>query len=212
MVACTPGGSMELRSDRTLIRLWRRSDDDIADHWPSYNDPIEPLWNLPRAASSSDFWAGAYTPYEREAWSVESRDGRLIGRISLREIDRRASQARLGVTFGAPYVSRGLGTEALACFLRYYFLDLHFAVMVLDVAAPNERAVRCYLRLGFEYVGSDWRQAGSSFDRRVLERTSYRHLSRFFSPDRRGLMVEFYEMRLDRERWLTYTQPHYATP
>jgi RimJ/RimL family protein N-acetyltransferase len=88
---------------------------------------------------------------------------------------------------------------------------MRFSAKLLDVAAPNERAVRCYQRLGFMYVASDWRQAGSGFDRRVLERTSYRHLARFFNPERRGLLVEFYEMRLEYERWLAYAQAHYAT-
>jgi RimJ/RimL family protein N-acetyltransferase len=202
---------MELQTVRTAIRPWRRSDDEIADRWPPYGDPLETLWNLPRSFNSTDFWPGSFTgPYEREAWAVESHDGRLMGRISLREIDRRVPQARLGVTFGSPYVSRGLGTEALTSFLNYYFINMGFASMVLDVAAPNERAVRCYERLGFAHMYSDWRQAGLSFDQRILDRAVYRHLARFFSFERRGLFVEFYEMRLDREQWLKFAQPQYV--
>lgn len=196
---------MELHSERLLIRPWRTTDDNLADYWPPYNDPLEPLWNLPRPFSSADLWhAGFLSTYERQAWAVESLDHRLIGRISLREIDHRVPQARLGITFGAPYVGRGLGTEALQRFLDYYFIDLRFSVLVLDVAAPNERAVRCYQRLGFSYVRSDWRQVGSLFDDRVLDRPSHRHLVQYFASDRRGLMVEFYEMRLDREHWLAH--------
>jgi RimJ/RimL family protein N-acetyltransferase len=171
---------MELQSARTIIRPWRHGDDDLFDRWPPYYDPLEPLWNLPRASSSTDFWTGGLMhSYEREAWAVESRDHRLMGRISLREIDRRALQARLGVTFGAPFVGKGLGTEALRCFLHYYFTDMRFQVMVLDVAAPNERAVRSYESLGFMYVGSDWRTASSSFDRSTLAKPGYQHLTRF---------------------------------
>jgi RimJ/RimL family protein N-acetyltransferase len=198
---------VNMRSARTIIRPWRRSDDDLADHWPAYNDPLEPLWNLPRAFSSADLWpAAGFSPYERETWAVESYDARLMGRISLREIDRRVPQARLGVTFGAPYIGKGLGTEALTCFIQAYFTDMHYAVMVLDVAAPNERAVRCYERLGFAYIGSDWRQAGSSFDRQVLDFPAYRHLRRYFSQERRGLVVEFFEMRLTYDEWLAHVR------
>ncbi len=137
---------MEQRSARTLIRPWRRHDDDQADEWPSYDDPLDSLWNLPRQLTTgSSHWANGFeSGGTRRTWAVEDLSGQLIGRISLREIDERSGVARLGITFGAPYVGRGLGTEALAAFLDSYFTDLSFRAMVLDVAAPNQRAVRCY--------------------------------------------------------------------
>ena len=39
---------MVLRSERLSLRSWTFHDDELADDWPSYNDPLEPLWNLPR--------------------------------------------------------------------------------------------------------------------------------------------------------------------
>ncbi|MEN9935381.1 MAG: hypothetical protein RLZZ387_1960 [Chloroflexota bacterium] len=194
---------MQLRGARVIIRAWQRYDDEILNEWPPYNDPLDPLWNLPRQLSITESWSSFFdVGGQRRSWAVEDYAGNLMGRISLREIDERKSQARLGITFGAPYVSKGYGTEALALFLESYFTDLGFAVMVLDVAAPNVRAVRSYQRLGFSYVESDWRDAGSSFDRRVLELPQYTHLLPFFRHTQRGLSVEFYEMRLSRETWL----------
>src|SRR2546430_7932888 len=124
---------MELRSARTYIRPWRREDDDLADKWPPYNDPLDPLWNIPRrlTAGADSWYNGFDNGFARRTWAVEDTFGHLIGRISLREIDERKGQARLGITFGAPYVGRGLGTEALATFLDYYFQVMGFGVMVL---------------------------------------------------------------------------------
>lgn len=193
---------MELRSERTIIRPWRAQDEKRLDLWPPYNDPFETLWNLPRSWTS-DFWSnGSENGFEREAWAVENTYGELIGRISLREIDRKRNQARLGITFGSPYVGHGYGTEALSRFLSYYFRVCGYSTMLLDVAAPNQRAVRSYLNLGFEYVSSDWRQASSLFDKRILEQPSYRALRCFFQLERLRVRVEFYEMRLDYLRWL----------
>ena len=81
-------------------------------------------------------------------------------------------------------------------------------VMLLDVAAPNERAVRSYDRLGFSLVGSDWRVADSRFDRRVLDTPQYAHLRRFFRSSERGIEVEFYEMRLQKQDWFAHKQRH----
>ncbi|PJF25984.1 MAG: N-acetyltransferase [Phototrophicales bacterium] len=199
---------MELRGPRVLIRPWKQHDDELADDWPPYNDPFDPLWNLPRPSSFSNGMWNALLDYGayRRSWAVE-HGGALIGRISLREIDERRGQARLGITFAAPYVGQGLGTEALTLFLDYYFETLRYHLIALDVAAPNVRAVRCYTRLGFQYIESDWRNAGALFDRRVLDQPVYAPLRRHFRDDARGLKVEFFEMRLYREEWMRRRTP-----
>ena len=199
---------MPLHSDRLTLRTWTFHDDELADEWPPYNDPLEPLWNLPRQFSlSSDVWSFFDGSGMRRTWAVDDRHGRLIGRISLREIDNRKAQARLGITFGAPYIGQGLGTEALALFLDDYFTNQGFLVMLLDVAAPNERAVRSYKRLGFALAGSDWRLADSRFDERVLSSPAYSHLRRFFRATARGIEVEFFEMQLRKSEWRAPAPP-----
>jgi RimJ/RimL family protein N-acetyltransferase len=198
---------MLLRNDRLSIRSWSFHDDELADEWPPYNDPMEPLWNLPRQFGlGADAWSFFESSGMRRTWAVEDRSGQLIGRISLRDIDNRKAHARLGITFGAPFIGQGLGTEALALFLDHFFTGLRFDTMLLDVAAPNERAVRSYQRLGFGCVGSDWRVADSRFDRRVLDSPRYAHLRRFFRATARGLEVEFYEMRLHKTEWFARDQ------
>jgi RimJ/RimL family protein N-acetyltransferase len=196
---------MQLRGARVIIRPWQRFDDELLNEWPPYNDPLDPLWNLPRQTSMAATWSSFFdVDGQRRSWAVDDYDGNLMGRISLREIDKHTQQARLGITFGAPYIGQGFGTEALALFLDHYFTELGFREMVLDVAAPNVRAVRSYQRLGFGYVESDWRDVGYSFDRRVLDLPRYQHLRRFFRPMQRGISVEFYEMRLTREEWFQH--------
>lgn len=196
---------MQLRGARVNIRPWQRFDEELANEWPPYNDPLESLWNLPRQLSMSETWSSFFDMSgQRRSWAVEDGDGRLMGRISLREIDEQKGQARLGITFGAPYVGRGLGTEALALFLDGYFFsegEGNYLLMVLDVAAPNVRAVRSYQRLGFSYVGSDWREAGPSFDTRLIELARYHHLRHHFRATARGVAVEFFEMQLGRAEW-----------
>jgi RimJ/RimL family protein N-acetyltransferase len=200
---------MVLHSDRLSIRTWSLQDDELADEWPPYHDPTEPLWNLPRQVGYGDQWGQLLeVTGMRRTWAVENPAGCLIGRISLREIDARKAQARLGITFGAPYIGQGLGTEALALFLDYYFTDFGFQAMLLDVAAPNQRAVRSYERLGFSFVGSDWREADSRFDRRLLDNPRYAGIHKFFRWGQQGLYVEFFEMRLLKEEWFSHNWRH----
>ena len=199
-----------LHNSRMSIRSWSFHDDELFDEWPAYNNPTEPLWNLPRqVGGGGDQWGHFFEGTGlRRTWAVEDRAGHLIGRISLREIDTKKAQARLGITFGAPYIGQGLGTEALALFLDYYFTDLGFEAMLLDVAAPNQRAVRSYQRLGFSLVASDWRVVDSRFDRRILDDPRYANIHRFFRSGQHGLYVEFFEMRLLKEAWFAHNWRH----
>jgi len=72
---------MLLRSQRLSLRSWTFHDDELVDEWPSYNDPIEPLWNLPRQASlSGEPWSFFEGSALRRTWAVEDRTGRLVGR------------------------------------------------------------------------------------------------------------------------------------
>jgi RimJ/RimL family protein N-acetyltransferase len=189
---------VELQGKLVRVREWRRSDNRLMEAWPPFSDPLDQIWNLPRSVSAGgesgfDDWG-----LDRRTWAIEDLSARLIGRISLREIDPRLGQARLGISMGAPYVGKGMGSEALRLFLGHYFGALGFAMMVLDVAAPNQRAVRCYRRLGFRTVGEDWRAVPASVDLRFLDNPEYTPLMSHFRFGRHGVWVQFFEMELPK--------------
>ncbi|MGQ9526245.1 MAG: GNAT family N-acetyltransferase [Chloroflexus sp.] len=190
----------ELLGERVKIRPWRRADTLMQERWPRYSEPFSSLWNIPRpyqADRDDQVWTGA-----TETWAIELRSGTLIGRLSLREIDRQRRSARLGISLTQPYVGQGFGGEALRLFLAYYFGSLGYRRMVLDVAAFNRRAVRCYQRLGFVGLGSEWRHVGNEPVLRLLDEEQYQHLRPYFRRNRFDAQVEFYEMELTREAWL----------
>lgn len=192
---------MSIHTPHTIIRSWNRYDDDRSRFWPEYHDPFEGIWNLQRPQSPfSGAWLNDFIGSRRH-WAVEDRAGALIGRISLRDINNDLKSSRLGITLSAEYVGKGLGTEAMRGFLDYYFDELKFVVMVLDVAAPNERAVRSYRRLGFEYVESDWRNAYNSISMSLLDTPGYRHLKPHCREDQGCVWIEFFEMRLTYDMW-----------
>lgn len=191
-------------SGRVQIRPWQRPDTIAQEAWPRYDDPFATLWNLPRDHHLADDDGFHYvSSVPRRIWAIEDRQRRLIGRISLRDIEHHARRARLGISLGAPYVGQGLGTEALILFLDYFFGQYAFLAMLLDVAAFNRRAVRCYEKLGFRHIGSDWRNAGRDASLQQLNEPRYQDLMPFFRRGARGTQVQFYEMELHRDDWRT---------
>jgi RimJ/RimL family protein N-acetyltransferase len=194
---------IRLKGERVTIRPLTRQDLRTMSKWPSFDDPLYRLFDWPkRSELSDDLWFyQLLRDRGRIYFAVENHRGELMGRLSLREV-RKPVSARLGIGFGPQYVSHGYGTEALQLFLRYYFLEMRFERMVLDVAAVNERAVRCYERCGFQHTGEHYQYAGSDRDLQFLEDPLYDHLRPFFKRDRHRNLMLAYDMEITREIWL----------
>ena len=188
---------------RVIIRPLTRGDLRVMSGWPRFQDPLYRLFDWPkRSAASDDLWFYQLVrDRARVYYAVENESHELIGRISLREIDGHRS-ARLGIGFGPDFVGQGYGTEALQIFLEHYFRDLGFERLVLDVAAVNERAVRCYEQCGFSLVGSRYQYAGSDEDLMFLRDRAYQDLNKFFRRERYRNAMLAYDMVLDRKDWL----------
>ena len=196
-----------LHGPRVTIRPLRRPDLDTMSTWPTFDNPLERLFDWPRRSPrENDIW---FTRLMRDRgrvyYAIEDESHELIGRISLREIRGRRS-ARLGIGLGPQFVGRGYGSETLRVFLRYYFADLGFARMVLDVAAVNERAIRCYERCGFKYIGVHYQDVAPGHDLTFLEDERYRSLRRYFVRHGSRAQMLHYDMVLDRDDWLNARQ------
>jgi RimJ/RimL family protein N-acetyltransferase len=175
--------------------------------WRPFSDPLYQPFDFPRQSKAEHIHWFEWRSRDpsRRLYTVEDEEGQVIGSLTLREIDRQRS-ARLGITIGADFVSQGYGTEALRLFLAHFFEEMGFSRIVLDVAATNLRAMRCYQSLGFRQTGCQYRPASDPSYRVLLRDPHYLHLRRFFR--RQGTMTEvlFYDMALAREEWRAQPQ------
>jgi RimJ/RimL family protein N-acetyltransferase len=170
--------------------------------WRPFADPLYQPFDFPRQSKSEHirWFEWRSRDPSRRLYVVENEAKQVVGSLTLREINGKES-ARLGITIGADFVSRGYGTEALKLFLDYYFESMGFARIVLDVAATNLRAVRTYLSLGFRQTGEHYRPASHPSYRILQREPRYSHLHRFFRYQGIANQVLFYDMALTREEW-----------
>jgi len=197
---------MKLEGPRVIIRPMQQADLDAMMQWRPFADPLYRPFDFPsqsRAEHMRWFEWRSKDP-SRRLYTIMDEGHQIIGSLTLREINGRQS-ARLGITIGADFVSQGYGTEALKMFLDYFFSEMEFARMVLDVAATNLRAVRCYQTMGFREVGRHYRTANDPSYRILQQEPHYRHLLRFFRRQGAVIQVLFYDMVLSREEWLSPT-------
>jgi RimJ/RimL family protein N-acetyltransferase len=194
--------SFKLEGQRIIIRPMHRADVDEMIRWRPFADPMYQPFDFPRKnrAEQLRWFDWRSKDPTRRLNTIETRDGRVIGSLTLRDMQRPHS-ARLGITIGADFVSQGYGTEALQLYLDYYFGEMGFRRIVLDVAATNLRAVRTYRALGFRRTGTEYRAASHASYRVLLREHRYRHLRRFFRRQGTGYSVLFYDMAMSRREW-----------
>ena len=198
---------MRLQGPRVTIRPMQRTDIDAMMQWRPFADPLYQPFDFPRQsrAEHARWFEWRSQDPRRRLYTVEDERRQIIGSLTLREIDGHRS-ARLGITIGADFVSHGYGKEALEVFLDYYFGEMGFAKMILDVAATNLRAVRTYQSIGFRQVSQHYRPASHPSYRILQQEPPYRHLRRFFRYQGPIAQVLFYDMALTREEWRTLSE------
>lgn len=113
------------------------------------NDPeANPWWG--EDAAKIEHWL---TDQESVVLGIE-HEGRLIGIIQFEEEnDPDYRLAGIDLSLLAPWVGRGLGSEALYVMARHLIDDRGHHRIHIDPAASNARAIAAYAKVGFRPVG-----------------------------------------------------------
>lgn len=194
---------MKLDGERITIRPMKASDLEVMFHWRPFADPLYQPFDFPRRSRIENrrWFEWRIKDSRRRLYTIENKERQIIGSITLRDI-KDLNSARLGITLGADFVSQGYGTEALQLYLDHYFFKEGFRRLILDVAATNLRAVRCYNRLGFVEYDYHYRPTSHESFRIVQKEARYHHLRPLFQKVGNSYRVRFYDMVLTRENWL----------
>ena len=83
----------------------------------------------------------------------ETSDGRAVGSVYLRDIDREKDIAEYGIFIGEEdALGKGYGTQAAKLILTYAYEELNLKSVFLRVFADNMRARRSYEKAGFRQL------------------------------------------------------------
>ena len=94
-----------------------------------------------------------FSEEEVESWTIEV-DGAVAGLIQAwEERDPDFPHAGIDVFLDPRACGRGLGTDAVRTLARHLVSDRGHHRLVIDPAAANTRAIRCYEKVGFRPVG-----------------------------------------------------------
>lgn len=86
---------------------------------------------------------------------VEKDTNKAIGNCGLHMVNEVHRRAYFGIFIGEKtYWNQGIGAEATSLILDYGFNIMNLNNITLEVVAYNQRAVRCYEKVGFKLVGT----------------------------------------------------------
>lgn len=141
---------MELRGDRVVLRPLAEADVDRIVELGA--DPEVERW-----------WRGLTPEHVREKARGDDEGAVVFAIVAgpevagmiqyFEELDEEYRHASVDLFLGTPYQGRGLGTDAVRTMVRHLIADRGHRRLTIDPAAHNERAIRCYEKVGFKRVG-----------------------------------------------------------
>lgn len=193
-----------LKGKKTIVRNLKREDVDKRLKWKPYPDPLYYHYNRPPVSR-----------VEKELWymrkkedpdlvylSIDNLEHELIGFLSLFKIDRKNKSSEVGIYLGYEFIDQGYGTDALLTLMKYYFEELSYDRLFLDVATLNKRAIRCYEKCGFKHVRTRFKVNDPRTKIDVFSNDRFKNVRKYFRKRGKDTLVQFEEMVITREMWL----------
>lgn len=89
-----------------------------------------------------------------EQMAIETEDGKHIGWVDIKNIDKLNKHGELGIAIGdKEYWGKGYGLSAMKEMLHYGFTKLGLNKIWLRVEVDNEKAIQSYKRMGYVEEG-----------------------------------------------------------
>lgn len=87
-------------------------------------------------------------------WVIEDSSGRAVGSISTHSCNQRNGTFSYGVSIAREYRGKGYAAEAIQLILRYYFDELRYQKVTVQVHDYNDASIALHEKLGFVREGT----------------------------------------------------------
>lgn len=152
-MARTPDATTILHGDRVELQRLREHDlDAVVAQW-STSPRVRERWPILTRDELQVMLDADEQSDEAVAWLIRV-DGELVGMIQQYEqADPEYRHAGIDIYIADRFQGRGYGTDAVRTLARHLVHTLGHHRLIIDPAADNEPAIRCYEAVGFRRVG-----------------------------------------------------------
>lgn len=153
-------GTRTLDTDRLILRRFTMDDDqEFYANWA--NDPEvtryltwKPHGNIRVTQAVLSLWQGAYEHADNYNWAIVlKKDAKLIGSISVVNIDDINERCEVGYCMAKDHWNQGVMTEALQAVIKFAFLKVNFNRIQATHYIENPASGRVMAKAGMKYEG-----------------------------------------------------------
>jgi RimJ/RimL family protein N-acetyltransferase len=169
-----------LQGEKVRLRAPERIDIPAFLKWINDQEVTEFLdIEPPMGMEKEEAWFESLRNSDMEVFSIETKEGELIGNMGLMKFDWISRKVTIGIVIGEKvHWGSGYGSDAIMTLLKYLFEELNINRVQLEADIANERAVNCYEKCGFVKEG-------------ILRQVRWK----------RGMFKDNYVMSILREDW-----------
>jgi len=160
-------------ADRLRLRAVEPTDAAVIHGWNQHADwgrNLDFVWP-PSSLASVEAWTREQSlrrlENDRYHWLIETLAGDPVGLIDTHHCDRRVGTFSYGIAIAPEHRGNGYAAEAIRLVLRYYFDELGYQKVMVNVHEYNTASLRLHRRLGFVLEGTHRRMGftdGHHFD------------------------------------------------
>jgi RimJ/RimL family protein N-acetyltransferase len=147
------------QGERVRLRAIEPEDAETFFNWNFDSETarqVDYLWPPTSMAASRD-WAQKLATQEIKDdlmhCVIEDREGNRVGLINSHSTNRRTGTFAYGIAIGEEYRGRGYASEAVILLLRYFFEELRYQKVTVNIYACNPASITLHERLGFQREG-----------------------------------------------------------
>ncbi len=163
-----PRDDVVARGRRAVVRRKRLADAVDEYRWRSDAELARFDASRPVQAPFENFarnWSFDYrfTDVAGRSFAIDDEHGQHIGNVMYYNLNTERGEAEIGISIGErSHWSRGYGSDALEAAVRRVFGGSSLTRLVLHTLDWNDRAQKCFQKVGFEVSGTSWRD-GNTF-------------------------------------------------
>lgn len=143
------------------VRLRNHEPEDWKNYWAWYQDSEterkDGNLSFPQSQEQTKHWtqAAALKQPEHNGCNllIENNEGEVIGRIGAHDHNPRVGHFGYGLVIAKEQRRKGYASEAILLLLRYFFQELRYQKVTIQVASFNQDSIGLHEYLGFQLEG-----------------------------------------------------------